>query len=307
MSPASATGHAPARPTGLRGFRHGVRAGVGPVWRRVRGYADGLSRSVRGAGRSPLESTPSEPLHCLVFYGECLEGHDPMAVRLAVGTALKLEPTGTVRLFSGRRVVMKRGVTAAKAQAHVARFQSLGARLRVEPMWVPPRAAALPETASAPRPWNAMRWTVAGAGVGGLVAVVAAMLVARPSVPSTSAAAPTPSVATWATAPPLPALAPASAPAPSAPASGAVPTAEALEAPPEDMGPEARRELAERYLRAPMHRAFAFSPSGAYGWAGGVARDAQARDQALSQCLARQPRSSDQACRVVHVDTQWIE
>lgn len=83
---------------------------------------------------SPLDPTPAEaPLLQLVFEGECVEGHDPRAVREAVAAALRLDERRVERLFSGRRVVLRRGMGEAKAHRYIARFAMLGAVVRAEP------------------------------------------------------------------------------------------------------------------------------------------------------------------------------
>lgn len=79
--------------------------------------------------------TPSPaPLLQLVFRGECLDGHDPDEVRRAVTAALGLESRRAQRLFSGRRIVVSRGLDMATAHRRIARFAMMGAVLHAEPM-----------------------------------------------------------------------------------------------------------------------------------------------------------------------------
>lgn len=62
----------------------------------------------------------------LVFAGECLEGHDPAAVRQAMAVALKLDDERVRLLFRGKRTVLRSGVDAATAYRMVARFATPG-------------------------------------------------------------------------------------------------------------------------------------------------------------------------------------
>lgn len=73
-----------------------------------------------------------DPLQ-LVFSGECIDGHDPRAVREAVASALKLDEERAARLFSGKRVVLRRRADAVAAHRHIARFAMMGALLCAEP------------------------------------------------------------------------------------------------------------------------------------------------------------------------------
>lgn len=89
----------------------------------------------------------------LVFEGETLEGFDPADVRRKVGEHMKLDAARLENLFSGRRVVLKRGVDEDRAHRHKRQFASLGGRLVIEPddgAPSPPRAPRPP--APAPKP-----------------------------------------------------------------------------------------------------------------------------------------------------------
>lgn len=85
------------------------------------------------APEAPLTPSPA-PLLQLVFRGECLDGHDPDEVRRAVTAALGLEGRRAQRLFSGRRIVVSRGLDMATAHRRIARFAMMGAVLHAEPM-----------------------------------------------------------------------------------------------------------------------------------------------------------------------------
>lgn len=96
-------------------------------------------------------------------------------------------------------------------------------------------------------------------------------------------------------------------PAASAPVSAPPPTADAADdGPPQDMSAEARLEHRTRYLAARQHRAFAIASGGVFGWIGGMPSEAEARERAVDQCMARLPAGGG-SCRVVHADTAWLE
>lgn len=78
----------------------------------------------------------------LVFAGSVREGFDRDTVKQRLGQWLKLEPARLETLFSGRPVVLKRGLPADQAAAWVQRFAALGAELKVEPDAPPPAAPA---------------------------------------------------------------------------------------------------------------------------------------------------------------------
>lgn len=81
----------------------------------------------------------------LVFSGECLDGYEPQAVRRAVARALKLDEKRAARVFSGKRVVLKRRVDMATAYRRIAQFARMGAVLRAEPpVPRPPRPELVP-------------------------------------------------------------------------------------------------------------------------------------------------------------------
>jgi len=89
----------------------------------------------------------------LVFEGETLEGFDPDDVRRHVGEHMKLDAARLENLFSGRRVVLRRGVDEERAHRHKRQFASLGGRLLIEPDdGTPPSPPRPPRPAPAPRP-----------------------------------------------------------------------------------------------------------------------------------------------------------
>lgn len=77
----------------------------------------------------------------LVFFGETLEGFDRNEVKNRLGQLLKLDETARQKLFSGDRMVLKHSIDEAEALRHAASFAKHGARLHVEPVGAPPRAA----------------------------------------------------------------------------------------------------------------------------------------------------------------------
>ena len=82
----------------------------------------------------------------LIFEGETLQGFDPDDVRRQIGEHMQLDDVRLGNLFSGRRVVLKRGVDEERAHRHMRQFARLGGRLHIEPDDGPP-----PEP-RAPRP-----------------------------------------------------------------------------------------------------------------------------------------------------------
>lgn len=69
----------------------------------------------------------------LVFAGTVRDGFDRASVQHKLGAWLKLDGPRLEKLFSGRAVVIKRGLPAEQAAAWVQRFAALGAELKVEP------------------------------------------------------------------------------------------------------------------------------------------------------------------------------
>lgn len=85
----------------------------------------------------------------LIFAGEVLDGFQAADVRRALGERLKLDEARLDKLFSGGRVIIKRGLTAPVANQWVAQFRAMGAKLHVhdEPLALHPVMAAPPAPA----------------------------------------------------------------------------------------------------------------------------------------------------------------
>ncbi|HEV8689669.1 MAG TPA: hypothetical protein VGQ91_05185, partial [Ideonella sp.] len=81
----------------------------------------------------------------LIFAGEVLDGFVPAEVRHALAAKLKLDEAKLNTLFSGSKVVIKRGLSAESAALWVAEFGATGALLHAlaEPMAVPAAPAPL--------------------------------------------------------------------------------------------------------------------------------------------------------------------
>jgi hypothetical protein len=247
----------------------------------------------------------------LVFRGECLDGHDMQTVRQAVASALKLDERREARLFSGERVVLRRNVNTAAAHRHIARFALLGAVLHAEPSKA--RAESVPARATQERPARARgrrRLLWVGAGVlctlGGLVLA----LVSGPGLnalwPQAPVSANTVTSRAETVAPQAPPPAQAVADVRPARAPVAAASASADEEIPQDMTAAALGEYRQRYLPAPNHKAFAISSGGAHAWHAGAASDHEARDRALTSCLAAR-RPGDDGCRIVDADGAGLE
>lgn len=103
--------------------------------------------------RPAMTTPPDTRTFRLVFRGECHPGHDPQAVRQAVVAALKLDDRRAARLFSGRQVVLRRGVDLPSAHRYIVRLAALGAMVRAEP----PLSSLPPLPAPAHPPWPLRR------------------------------------------------------------------------------------------------------------------------------------------------------
>jgi hypothetical protein len=242
---------------------------------------------------------PAGPLQ-LVFHGQCLEGHDPLAVRQAVALALKLDDARAARLFSGRRVVLRRGVDEATALRYVTRFRQLGAVLQSEPS--PPAPAPAP--AAPPLSWQLPRRTMEGA-VAVLAMAVLAWGVGWPLVDAWQdwrALETRQAVVPVLDQPATPAQSPLPvAAAPAASAASAVFDDEL----PIDMGPAALREYRQQYLPAAGHKAFALGGQ-AYAWQAGSPSEDEAREAALTRCM-RVHTGSLAACRIIDANGELTE
>ncbi|TVO69434.1 DUF805 domain-containing protein [Denitromonas ohlonensis] len=81
----------------------------------------------------------------LVFSGDILPGHDPEVVKAQLAAMLKVAPEQTPRLFSGKRVTLRKGLDTEKAQAYRRKLAAMGVGIRVEadvpePVITPPSA-----------------------------------------------------------------------------------------------------------------------------------------------------------------------
>ena len=215
----------------------------------------------------------------LVFRGECLDGHDLHAVRCAVAGALKLDKARASRLFSGERVVLRRGVGAAAAHRYIARFALMGAVLHAEP--------ATPRRQSWVR--FAVLSVVAGLALGLVLGPELSALWPETHPQSTAAAS-------------LDGANRRNVVTPGAPVAHAV-TDDDI---PQDMKPDAVRERNLSYLPTAGHKAFAISSGGAHAWHAGAASENEASERALAKCMAVR-RPSDDGCRVVDLDGAWQE
>lgn len=276
-----------------------------------------------------MDPSLDEPRLQLVFSGECLSGHDPQAVRVAVAKALKLDERRAARLFSGSRIVLRRELDVATAHRAIARFAMIGALVRAEPSKPrrPRPASTEPAAARGVRALLALDlwawWQTVGIGAlciaGGLMLGVLLgpgwnALWPDPSPPEEAMAAPQ----APADKPPAEPLVPVAADAPLAmPPSEALPafatTGPARAAAPtpaeeilQEMSPEAEREYKRHYLRARTHKAFAISSGGVHAWQAGAPTDVEARELALARCVAAL-RLPDDGCRIIDADGKLLE
>ncbi len=240
---------------------------------------------------------PADATFQLVFNGECLQGHDPRTVQRAVAAALKLDTKRSARLFSGRRVVLRRAVNQATATRYVEWFSQMGAALQAEPSGPSAEPGATQPAAAPSRAPRRRSLQRTGIGLAGLAGALALGFTLWPGLSTFWPDTPTPDGASGAAA-----VGSIGAVAPSPPAPAAVADDDA----PQDMTPAARRERQLRYLPAPAHKAFAISSAGAHAWQAGAPSQNAAREGALAACLQALPPSRD-GCRIVDADGQWEE
>ncbi|KAA3655360.1 MAG: DUF805 domain-containing protein [Proteobacteria bacterium] len=98
----------------------------------------------------------------LVFSGDILPGHDPDQVKAQLLAMLKLAPEQAPRLFSGKRVTLKKGLDAERAQSYRRKLSAMGIGIRVEaerddteaprPATPPPAPIRPPQAATPPTP-----------------------------------------------------------------------------------------------------------------------------------------------------------
>ena len=122
----------------------------------------------------------------LVFFGECIPGHDEAEVRRRVAHLMGLNEQQIAAVFSGQRVVLKPALPTAEGLRYAQHFASLGARTILEDVAPEPSLAPPPPVPS----------PVAAAPVGATMAREASAPASTPAVTAVpSAAAPMPSVA----------------------------------------------------------------------------------------------------------------
>ena len=67
----------------------------------------------------------------------------------------------------------------------------------------------------------------------------------------------------------------------------------------------ALKDFRAKYMTAEMHRAFAQSPDGAWGWATGRTSVQVASEDAVLAC-AKSLKAGERPCVVIHVDDAWF-
>lgn len=77
----------------------------------------------------------------VVFAGAVLDGHKVEEVRQTAGKRLKVTPEQLIRLFSGKPVVLKKGLDMSAAEKYVGELNNIGMKVRVEPI---PEVRAVP-------------------------------------------------------------------------------------------------------------------------------------------------------------------
>jgi hypothetical protein len=242
----------------------------------------------------------------LVFKGECIDGRDPQEVRRVVSAALKLDEARSERLFCGRPVVLKRQVDLASAARHIARFSSMGAVLRVQPVAPggPGRTHQPAQAAMVTRhPWVTQPFPFVRSL--GLLSLCLAMLGAfvvgeKLGQRSQTALEVLPAPETVALALPLA----TAATEPAAPLAESVAGVAADDELTAQLSPQAALDYQRGYSLAKWHRAFAVSDSGAHAWVGDVDSEGKAREVALQRC---EQLSGNSTCRVVDVNGQQLE
>ncbi|MBL8489092.1 MAG: hypothetical protein JNK22_18660 [Rhodocyclaceae bacterium] len=78
-----------------------------------------------------------ETAYQIVFFGETLPGRDGRLARRDLAAMFKLDPDRAGRVFSGKRVILKKGLTAERAMQYRLRFEAMGLRVRLEAVPVP--------------------------------------------------------------------------------------------------------------------------------------------------------------------------
>ncbi|MCL2658637.1 MAG: hypothetical protein FWD62_14730 [Betaproteobacteria bacterium] len=75
-----------------------------------------------------------EPSLRIVFSGETLDGHDRETVKQAAAVRLGAKSELIEQIFSGRPVILKKGLDADAGQRYIELLERLGMRARIEPM-----------------------------------------------------------------------------------------------------------------------------------------------------------------------------
>ncbi len=92
----------------------------------------------------------SGDLYQVVFSGQLEEGVERAAAEKGVATLFNASPRQLALFFSGKRVVVKNGVSAAVAAKYQKAFKKVGAVCRVEPANPPAHPSTSPEPPSEP-------------------------------------------------------------------------------------------------------------------------------------------------------------
>lgn len=82
----------------------------------------------------------------IAFHGELLDGFDPNAVKASAGRRLKAAPGQIDRVFSGKRVVLKKGLTDETAQRYAKELERIGMRVSIEPETIKDSAPSVSTT-----------------------------------------------------------------------------------------------------------------------------------------------------------------
>lgn len=95
-----------------------------------------------------------EPTYRVVFQGELLAGFELSAVKLSATQRLKAPPPMVEQLFSGRRVILKKGISMETGSRYIGELQSMGmkATLEAEEAGSLPQVSVATETTAQARP-----------------------------------------------------------------------------------------------------------------------------------------------------------
>lgn len=88
----------------------------------------------------------------LVFYGEILPGYDAATVKEKLTGLLKLQPSQINAVFSGQRIVLRKGMSKEEAELYLLHMQHIGVRALIEEIPVPTPTPTLPVANTAPNP-----------------------------------------------------------------------------------------------------------------------------------------------------------